>query len=149
MRISLFLGVSLFAITSLFCIEQTSAHQGATGIVKERMDGFKMSQKKLKAIPKAVKSGDFSEVEALGNWLADWGDEMPKLFPQGSLQPPSEASPLIWENFANFEAKSKQFVLASQTLVEGAKSQDKAAIMDSFKNLAASCTSCHSAYRLK
>ena len=60
--------LSLIA-ASLFIATQAPAHQGATGIVKERMDAFKVSQQHLKSIIAAAKTDEFDKVE---NWHASW-----------------------------------------------------------------------------
>ena len=49
------------------------AHQGATGIVKQRMDAFKTSQKQLKSIVAAARVEDYGIIENLAKSLAEWG----------------------------------------------------------------------------
>ena len=41
------------------------AHSGATGIVKERMDMFKRSQKNLKAIKSHIRGEDYGSIAKL------------------------------------------------------------------------------------
>ena len=90
--------LSLIA-ASLFIAAQAPAHQGATGIVKERMDAFKASQRHLKSIIAAAKTDEFDKVEKLARQLAEWGRAMPEYFPADSAHPPSEAAPAIWQDF--------------------------------------------------
>ena len=61
--------LSLIA-ASLFIATQAPAHQGATGIVKERMDAFKASQQHLKSIIAAAKTDEFDKVKKLARQLA-------------------------------------------------------------------------------
>ena len=78
--------LSLIAV-SLFIAAQAPAHQGATGIVKERMDAFKASQQHLKSIIAAAKADEFDKVEKLARQLAEWGRAMPEYFPADSAHP--------------------------------------------------------------
>lgn len=125
------------------------AHQGATGIVKERMDAFKQSQDDLKAAIKAAKAGDFATVESRGRALADWAAVMVTFFPEGSNAKPSEAAPAIWSDFVGFSARAEVFSDAATGLVNAAKAQDKAAVMAAIGTTADSCKSCHKVYRLQ
>ena len=70
-----------FLAASFFVAAQVLAHQGATGIVKERMDAFKASQTHLKSAVKAAKADNFDETQKLARLLADWGTKMPDFFP--------------------------------------------------------------------
>jgi len=47
------------------------AHQGATGIIKQRMDAFKTSQQQLKSIVAAARAEDFDTIENLAESLAE------------------------------------------------------------------------------
>ena len=83
------------------------AHQGATGIVKQRMDAFKTSQKQLKSIVAAARAEDFDTIENLAESLAEWGRKMPEYFPAGSDSAPSEAAPAICWIFQDSTARQK------------------------------------------
>lgn len=84
-------------------------------------------------------------VAALEKISAD-AAEFPTHFPEGSDQGKTEALPAIWENKADFEAKSKK-------LSEDAKAAATAAAggLDAFKpafgQMASNCKSCHEKYR--
>ena len=133
----------------LFIAVQAAAHQGATGIVKERMDAFKASQQQLKSIIAAAKADEFEKVEKLAGLLAEWGRAMPEYFPADSNYPPSEAAPAIWQDFAGFSAAADRFTQSSIQLETASEAKDKSAIFTTIKAVAASCKSCHSNYRLK
>jgi cytochrome c556 len=134
---------------SFFAGVQALAHQGATGIVKERMDAFKASQRQLKSIIAAAKTDDFEQVEKLASQLAEWGRVMPEYFPADSASPPSEAAPAIWQDFSGFQAAANRFTLASEKLAKAGAEEDKERIFTAIEAVAGSCKSCHSAYRLK
>ena len=48
------------------------AHSGATGIVKERMDMFKRSQKNLKAIKSHIRDEDYGSIAKLADEIREW-----------------------------------------------------------------------------
>lgn len=77
------------------------AHEGAEGMVKERMDRFKDNKAAMKAI-KGNLSGDAAVIAQKASEIEAWASEMVNFFPEGSSQPPSEALPAIWEAFDHF-----------------------------------------------
>ena len=149
MKLSVFLGVIALCLVWIYQPIQAVAHKGATGVVKQRMDYFKESQKRLKSISKAIKAKDYWDIEKNSAWLTQWGKEMTSLFPEDSLSPPTEASPLIWENFDDFSARAADFMQASRALTLHAEEEDYAAITAAFREVAQSCKACHSQYRVK
>ena len=98
------------------------AHGGATGVVKERMEVMKTigaAMKRIAAMMHGKQDYDAAAVrdaartiEALG------GDTMTDLFPEGSALEPSEARPVIWEDWNRFQALARDLVLNSRALAE-------------------------------
>lgn len=138
-----------FITASFFVAAQVLAHQGATGIVKERMDAFKASQTHLKSAVKAAKTDNFDETQKLARLLADWGAKMPEYFPAGSDTMPSEAAPTIWSDPEGFKRAATQFADAANQLASASAAKNKEAVFASIKQVGASCKSCHRVYRLK
>lgn len=123
------------------------AHSGATGVVKERMDNFKQAKKSMKTIKQAIKAPDFQTITLESEKLVKWGNEMLNYFPVGSNQKPSEAMPLIWQEWSRFDAHRQTYLLNSITLVESAAVQDLDAVRDAYGELAKSCKACHDRYK--
>jgi cytochrome c556 len=138
-----------FIAASFFVAAQVLAHQGATGIVKERMDAFKASQTHLKSAVKAAKADNFDETQKLARLLADWGTKMPDFFPAGSDIMPSEAAPTIWSDMEGFKRAATQFADAANQLAAASAARNKEAVFASIKQVGASCKSCHRVYRQK
>ena len=124
-----------------------SAHDGASGIVKERMDKFTISKSQLKQIKAALIAKDFDIVANSAANLRDWARIMPNYFPEGSGMPPSEASPRIWEEFDSFIATAKNHERAAVNLINAAKAGQEAEAIDAFKALAGTCSACHKKFR--
>jgi cytochrome c556 len=60
----------------------------------------------------------------------------------------TRASPRIWENRADFEAKMAEFQQAAHAAVE-AEPQDLESFRTAFSSVAQSCRGCHDEYRLE
>ena len=124
------------------------AHSGASGIVKERMDMFKRSQDNLKAIKSHIRGKDYESITKLANEIREWAIRMPKYFPEGSNDKPSEASPKIWEDFNGFKRAALENETATTKLIAAAEAEDQTAVVNGFKAVASSCKSCHKSYKV-
>ncbi len=96
---------SLFAVSAF-------AHGGATGIVKDRMDGMsamKDSMKVLTPIMQGKAPYDAEKVrveaESIGRHA---GEALTRLFPEGSMGKPSEAKHEIWTDWEGFSDLAEQ-----------------------------------------
>lgn len=70
------------------------------------------------------------------------------LFPVGSDQGDTEASPKIWENKEDFVKHVEKFRVDAAAAL-AAKPADLDALKPVFQQVAANCGSCHQAYRVK
>ena len=79
-----------------------SAHDGATGVVKQRMEAMSDMGDAMKAMASMVKGKQAFEPALFiqsGETIAEHSDMMPKLFPAGSMVGKSEALPAIWQQW--------------------------------------------------
>lgn len=87
-------------------------HGGATGIVGERMMGMMMLGEQVKVLAPIADDpgpGDLGKVrEAAAMIEMHAGAAMTDLFPEGSIEGPSEAKPAIWERWEEFAAYSNR-----------------------------------------
>lgn len=70
------------------------------------------------------------------------------LFPAGSDQGKTEASPKIWEDMAGFKAAEDKYLADVKASVAAAPATADA-LKESFGKIAANCGACHKVYRLK
>lgn len=129
------------------------AHDGATGTVRERMDAMSVMEKALKGIAamlagKAGYSPDrvrilAREIEQLS------GSGMTRLFPAGSLQKPSEASPTIWAEPDEFKKLAGELAVRARSLAATAGPRPKKEMKTALKRVAANCAACHKTYRIR
>ncbi|TMV10004.1 cytochrome c [Ruegeria sediminis] len=96
---------SMIAVTAL-------AHGGATGVVKERMDGMSAMKDSIKVLTPMMQGKEpydedtvRREAEKLEHHA---GEAMTKLFPEGSDGMPSEAKPEIWQDWDAFSELADQ-----------------------------------------
>jgi cytochrome c556 len=71
----------------------------------------------------------------------------PGLFKEGSITGSSKATPAIWENWADFEARIKAGSDAAAAMLAAAQSGDTAAYGAAIQAIGGTCGGCHMAYR--
>ena len=139
--------ISFLLISSIVSITPLLANEGAQGVVKERMDKFKISKKMMQTIHKSIQNEDFVTIEKSATTLHNWSKEMIKYFPEGSDGAPSEASADIWLDPDGFKKAVNNFELASLKLINNSKEKDFDKTVDSFRSLAGTCKGCHQKFR--
>ena len=140
----------LTALIAFLAALPLQAHEGATGVVKERMDVMKGIRNDMKPLRRMIRGRDdynqdkfLDRVQSIKAVSAD----IPALFPEGSLQKPSEALPAIWENWDDFSKQATQFherVIALESAVQG---NDLNQVKSSFRSVAQTCKACHDDYQ--
>tara|TARA_Y100000991_G_scaffold87465_1_gene65898 strand:- start:27 stop:476 length:450 start_codon:yes stop_codon:yes gene_type:complete len=143
----LFICFNLILFLNIFSFTQLYAHEGAKGIIKERMDKFKKSKKLMKKINKGLQNDNFIIIEKSAQTLLNWSKEMSNYFPEGSDTPPSEASSDIWLDPEGFKIAIKNFESASLELITQSKNENFDMTVDSFRSLAQTCKGCHQKFR--
>ena len=124
-------------------------HDAHTGIYKDRADTMKSlggAAKSTGAMFKGETEFDLAKVQAAGKLVAEKAPTIPALFPKGTNAGDSEALPIIWEDFAGFEAAAA--LLAERAAVLAAAADPKAAGA-AFGNMLKACGGCHQKYRVK
>lgn len=100
------------------------AHGNATGIVGERMMGMMMLSEQVKLLTPMLSAGGAVDGAALGKAASmiemHAGPAMTKLFPEGSLDNPSEARPEIWERWQEFSDYAEQLAALGAELRKSA-----------------------------
>ena len=125
------------------------AHEGATGIVKQRMDAMSDMAKRAKAISKRLRAGrDLAAVKDDAAILEKLAGEIAALFPAGSLSKHSEAREGIWQNWPDFTAKADALAIEAAKLAAIAP-DNVAALRQQMKAVANTCGACHEDYRVK
>lgn len=115
--------LSLLAATALvigFGLRIAVGHEGATGIVKERMNAMKSMAAAMKAIGGMLKGKEGYDAEKIRPHaraiVTRSGSTLTKLYPLGSLEHPSEARKEIWEQWPVFEKLASDLRAYAQAL---------------------------------
>lgn len=141
---------AVLAIASASAI--TLAHDGATGMVMQRMEAMKEIGKSMKSIAAMVKGDtafDGAVVQASADVIAEHAKHMPHMFPEGSLDKPTEALPVIWTQWDRFTEIAGKLNTDAQALAEAGKSASSAKdILPQLAEVGKSCKACHQDYRL-
>lgn len=143
----LFFYLNFILFFNLFTTSYLLANDGATGIIKERMDKFQKSKSLMKEINKGLQNNNFSIITKSSEKLVVWAQEMEKYFPEGSDIPPSKASSDIWNDPDGFKKAIKNFELASLELSMKSQNKNMDKTISSFRNLAGTCKGCHQKYK--
>ena len=142
---AVFLSVSFFSISF--------AHDGATGVVKQRMDMMSDVASSMKTLGQMLKgevdyNADTAQSAALK--IEKHSKHFLNLFPEGSTQEPREALPAVWENWDDFKQQLEVMANLSNELATIAASSTSAEeIKTQFSNLGKTCGMCHKKYRQK
>ncbi len=175
MNKTLKLGAALGVALGLAAVSTSiSAHDGATGVVKERMGSMANLGSAMKGIKANLQASTKEQNEGLllaaTMIMEHSGGNLNKLFPKGSTDAPSRALPSIWENKAQFDAISNRLNDASLALALNASKAlgkdasglregligERGEIISSlsdqavpviFKTIAGTCGACHQTYR--
>ncbi len=103
------------------------AHGGATGIVKERMDGMSAMGDAVKSLSDMFRARQY-DAEAVKSGAAiikqHAGEQLLGLFPEGSDGDPSEAKPAIWTDWEAFSQFAGDLSLLADTLIAHADKPD-------------------------
>lgn len=162
------LRVALFSMLCFmgFALAVTSvkAHEGASGIIKQRMDAMKSMGDYAKTVGDMFKGKatfDLSVIRTASQAFIRHGQTIPAQFPdtpesrKGSM---SEALPAIWDDWQQFTALAEQFTRDSRQLdsviaklqisdaLDNASTRNvRAAFFKAVKN----CSDCHELFRLE
>jgi len=108
---------SAFAVVAL-------AQGGATGVVKERMDGMGAIKEAVKVLAPMMQGQTGYDLDVIRDQAeiiaAHADDALIGLFPEGSLDAPSEAKDTVWQDRENFAALAPQLHKTSQGLAHAA-----------------------------
>ena len=142
--------LTLFVLTLSSNPASVSAHSGAKGIVKERMELMKDIGKAMKILGAMARGKvplDSAKVKAAADSIARHGQKIPALFPKGSTKGVTEAGPRIWKDPEGFQKSTNEMVDAARNITE--QSKNAAALKPAYRRLGKTCSACHKLYRVK
>ena len=117
-------------------------------VIAARQSAYLLSAANFGSMKAAIDRGD--EVRTLGfqaATLARWARTLPSMFPKGTLAANSEALPNIWTDRAGFDAKARDFGVATEKLLSLARANDKAGFATQWAAVRQTCSACHDVYK--
>ena len=138
-----------FALATLTALRGVTAHEGATGLVKERMDAMEAMAKAMKTITQRVKANrDLGSIKGDARAIQELAGKITSLFPPGSTQHPSGAKPAIWQKWSDFDAKAGALAAESDKLAK-TDARDAKSVAAQVRVVSQVCSGCHELYRAK
>jgi cytochrome c556 len=138
----------LTALTAAGCA--TTPKLTADEAIEKRKALMKEQGAAWKSVQDKAKAGQFAAIAPDAEKLAATAQQIPALFPEGSLNPAkSAAKPEIWQKRAAFDAAAKNLETWAMRLAAASKANNTTetqAIMKEFGKMA--CGSCHGPFRV-
>ncbi len=129
------------------------AHGGATGIIKHRMDAMTSigdSMKLIVASARGQRAFDKDAIKGAAARISAHATDIPKLFPEGSLDKPTEAVPAIWQDWDRFTALATDLETSAKALETKVDSLSDPSELGAFiPAMGQTCKSCHESFRIK
>jgi len=145
------LGICVITGSALLGGGHLKAHEGATGIVKERMDTMKSFGKAVTRMGDMLKGKipyDGQAVQQGAQTITTHGGaDLIALFPKGSESDESHALPAIWQNWTKFSKLAGELRTKAAALAAAADSQET--FQPVFVDLTDTCKACHTKFRKK
>jgi cytochrome c556 len=142
--------IGSLAIAAGVIASLASAHEGATGVVKERMDAMTEMGKQLKEISHRVATNrNLASIAEIAMRIDATAAKIPALFPAGSSVGVTDAMPAIWQRWDEFTTKADALGKAAAALAAASASGDTKLISARAVALGDACVACHDLFREK
>lgn len=128
-----------------------TAHEGAMGVVAERMAVMKHMAESMKTVGEMLngrKVFDAAAAQASVAALHKNCHQAREQFSSGTADHATRASAAVWEKPDEFKAAMEGFDAAVKALATASEAGDLDAMRVPFKNVGQSCSSCHEQFRL-
>ncbi len=139
--------IKLMCLTFVVAAGAAFAHQGAMGVVKERMDAMGRVQGDAKVIGQMLRGQtvfDADTARAALDRLVEEARAIPGHFEVRDVSAPSEARELIWTEFDAFSGLADEMANAAMGPADTPE-----ALRQTFIGVGAACGACHEKYRAK
>jgi cytochrome c556 len=144
--------LAVVAMTVLIVVgadSQLGAHDGATGIVKERQQGMVAFKKAMKTWKLALDEPQGPTPETIGEISTQLsshaGARLLGLYPENGPTKHTDASPRIWTEWAEFERLAN--ALEARALALATVDIDKSVLRSEFKAIGGLCKAWHESFR--
>ena len=122
---------------------------GSGDIVADRQRLMKLHGQIWADIQAKAKANNIEGIEVSAETLALNSQQIPSLFPAGSLTDKSKAKPEVWQKWPEFEAAAKNMETESEKLRDAARAKNEQLVQDIVKDYGRNaCGACHTPFRV-
>jgi len=142
---------SLVAMASAGCASAAPEKRmvGTGDVVADRQRVMKLNGASWADAQAKGKAGNWEAIAVNAETMAIAAEQIPSLFPPGSLTDKSKAKPEVWQKWPEFEAAAKNMVAESVKLRDAARSKNQAATEAAMKDFGRNaCGACHTPFRV-
>jgi cytochrome c556 len=130
------------------CAGKSMSKAGSGDIVADRQRVMKLQGASWADIQAKAKAGNIEGIAVNAETLALTAQQIPALFPEGSLTEKSKAKPEVWQKWAEFQAAAKNLETQAEKLRDAARAKNEQLTQDIVKDFGRqACGTCHTPFR--
>jgi len=130
------------------CAGKSMSKAGSGDVVADRQRVMKLQGASWADIQAKAKAGNIEGIAVNAETLALTAQQIPGLFPEGSLTEKSKAKPEVWQKRAEFDAAAKNLEAQAEKLRDAAKAKNEQLTQDLVKDFGRqACGTCHTPFR--
>jgi len=130
------------------CAGKSMSKMGSGDVVADRQRVMKLQGASWADIQAKAKAGNIEAIAVNAETLALTAQQIPVLFPEGSLTEKSKAKPEVWQKWAEFEAAAKNLETQAAKLRDAARAKNEQLTQDLVKDFGRqACGTCHTPFR--
>lgn len=139
-------GLSLGLVAG--CASKSMSKMGSGDVVADRQRLMKLQGASWADIQAKAKAGNIEAIAVNAETLALTAQQIPGLFPEGSLTDKSKAKPEVWQKWAEFESAAKNLGVEAEKLRDAAKAKNEPLTQQIVKDFGRNaCGTCHTPFR--
>jgi len=130
------------------CAGKSMSKAGSGDVVADRQRVMKLQGASWADIQAKAKAGNIEGIAVNAETLALTAQQIPGLFPEGSLTEKSKAKPEVWQKRAEFDAAAKNLETQAEKLRDAARAKNEQLTQDLVKDFGRqACGTCHTPFR--
>ena len=130
------------------CAGKSMSKTGSGDVVADRQRVMKLQGASWADIQAKAKAGNIEAIAVNAETLALTAQQIPVLFPEGSLTEKSKAKPEVWQKWAEFEAAAKNLETQAAKLRDASRAKNEQLTQEIVKDFGRqACGTCHTPFR--
>ena len=130
------------------CAGKSMSKMGSGDVVADRQRVMKLQGASWADIQAKAKAGNIEGIAVNAETLAMTAQQIPAMFPEGSLTEKSKAKPEVWQKWPEFQAAAKNLETQAEKLRDAARAKNEQLTQDIVKDFGRqACGTCHTPFR--